>query len=323
MNYYSSNPNKSDKFVAKKNSVFSTLTELYNVLDEMGWCEYSVFSKGQWNNENKCCGQCNATVLLVQEYFGGEIVQYENPTGKKSMHYFNRIGYVEFTSIEYAVDSTFGSLFGTTSYTASVSVDQNGTKYYIPSKIKKVTITKQDRIPAYAFANCYFIEEITLSDNASAIENNAFYGCSALKTMALPSSVTEVGSYAFYGCRNMMSITFDSYMSRVNLGDVNVMVLDRPNSLKPIMCFYAIIDNIPTNSADIKITREDYEELRNSLGEYATIIKDVPKFIELVKQTPSLLSYQSGYFESPCSCQPTVYPAMKVNLMSLPKHLSE
>lgn len=73
MNYYSSDPNKSDKFVAKKNSVFSTLTELYNALDETGWCEYSVFSKGQWNNDNKCCGQCNATVLLVQEYFGGKL----------------------------------------------------------------------------------------------------------------------------------------------------------------------------------------------------------------------------------------------------------
>lgn len=95
MNYYSSDPNKSDKFVAKKNSVFSTLTELYNALDETGWCEHSVFSKGQWNNENKCCGQCNATVLLVQEYFGGEIVQYENPTGNKSMHYFNRIDGVD------------------------------------------------------------------------------------------------------------------------------------------------------------------------------------------------------------------------------------
>ena len=96
------------------------------------------------------------------------------------------------------------------------------------------------------------------------------------------------GKLFFNSIENVRAVNdpFDSYMSRVNLGDVNVMVLDRPNSLKPIMCFYAIIDNIPTNSADIKITRKDYEKLRNSFGDYVTIIKDVPKFIELIKQAP-------------------------------------
>ena len=127
----------------------------------------------------------------------------------------NDTGYIKIDSVVYAIDSTFGSLFGTSSYTGSTSVTQNGTAYYIPSGIKKVTITKQDRIPANAFANCNFIEEITLSSNTSAIENKAFYNCSALKTMVLPSSVTEVGSYAFYGCSNMANIAL-SALTKIN-----------------------------------------------------------------------------------------------------------
>ena len=44
-----------------------------------------------WNPSNKCNGQCNATVLLVQEYFGGDIIEYPNPSDDKFKHFFNRL----------------------------------------------------------------------------------------------------------------------------------------------------------------------------------------------------------------------------------------
>ena len=51
----------------------------------------SAYSPNMWKDELKCNGQCNGTVLLVQNLFGGDIIAYENPTLEKKMHYFNRI----------------------------------------------------------------------------------------------------------------------------------------------------------------------------------------------------------------------------------------
>ena len=91
MGYYSSNIATSNQFKCKSNSVFSTLDDLYEKLNTVGWCEMSAFAKKQWDPTNRCCGQCNATVLLVQEFFGGEIIEYDNPTSEKPKHFFNRI----------------------------------------------------------------------------------------------------------------------------------------------------------------------------------------------------------------------------------------
>lgn len=68
-----------------------SVSDLYSLLQEKGWCEYSAFNKKMWDSNNKCNGQCNATVLLVQELFGGDIIEYSNPPGDKTKHFFNRI----------------------------------------------------------------------------------------------------------------------------------------------------------------------------------------------------------------------------------------
>lgn len=93
MGYYSSNKQLEQAIELKcPNEVFNTIEELYNALETQGWCKYSAYNENMWNPQNKCNGQCNATVLLVQEYFGGDIVKYPNPSCDKNMHYFNRIG---------------------------------------------------------------------------------------------------------------------------------------------------------------------------------------------------------------------------------------
>lgn len=93
MNYYISDKNK--EIQPLPNSPFKSLDELYESLCNSGWSEFSVFAHKQWNPNNKASGQCNGTVLLVQKYFGGDIIQYPNPGDGKKGHYFNRIDGVD------------------------------------------------------------------------------------------------------------------------------------------------------------------------------------------------------------------------------------
>lgn len=97
--------------LVKSTSIFSSLNDLYNLLNSIGWDQMTCFSKNQWNPSNKCCGQCNATVLLVQEYFGGDIIECPNPSRTKQMHYFNRINGVDIdlTSKQFSNSINYGS----------------------------------------------------------------------------------------------------------------------------------------------------------------------------------------------------------------------
>lgn len=90
MAFYISNTNATIPCI-KLNNEFNTIDELYDLLEVHGWEEMTVYSREQWNPTLKCAGQCNATALLVQEYFGGEIINYPNPGSGKSGHCFNRI----------------------------------------------------------------------------------------------------------------------------------------------------------------------------------------------------------------------------------------
>lgn len=125
--YYISNKSKSIKCI-KENSTFSTIEELYKELNDRGWNSMTVFLKKQWNPDNKCSGQCNATVLLVQEYFGGDIISYPNPEPDKKGHYFNRIDGtdIDLTSEQFEVnlnylDKTKKGSFGRHSFSCEKS----------------------------------------------------------------------------------------------------------------------------------------------------------------------------------------------------------
>lgn len=51
--------------------------------------------------------------------------------------------------------------------------------YYVPSNLKKVTITDTTQIPSNAFYNCSFLTDITIADNVTSIGSAAFYNCGA------------------------------------------------------------------------------------------------------------------------------------------------
>ena len=88
----------------------------------------TVFYKTQWNPKQKSCGQCNATVLVVQEYFGGDIISYPNPEPGKKGHYFNRINGIDIdltsdqfeTKLDYSSKSKIGN-FGKNSFNCEKS----------------------------------------------------------------------------------------------------------------------------------------------------------------------------------------------------------
>ena len=120
-----------------------------------------------------------------------------------------------------------GYIFGTSSYTGSVAVNQdylttisgesfsNTSKtYYIPESLKTVIVTGTDYIQYGAFYNCTKIEHVTLTQTTNVIGKRAFYNCSALKTLNstvdgefnIPADVKTISYYCFYNCDAMITV---------------------------------------------------------------------------------------------------------------------
>ena len=77
--------------------------------------------------------------------------------------------------------AVFGYIFGYTNSNESGTTFQNWNYCYIPKTIKEVVITDDSRVPAFAFYNCDWIEEITIQGEINQIGYYAFYNCSSLK----------------------------------------------------------------------------------------------------------------------------------------------
>jgi hypothetical protein len=50
---------------------------------------WSINSSSKWSLDNQANGQCGVTSLVVNDFFGGEILKTKVPKG---WHYYNRIG---------------------------------------------------------------------------------------------------------------------------------------------------------------------------------------------------------------------------------------
>ena len=121
----------------------------------------------------------------------------------------------------------FGYIFGTSSFTGGVATRQNyyGSNissttydtYYIPSSLKKVTITGGNILYG-AFENCGNLTSITIPESVTSIGERAFYNCSGLTNITIPESVTYIGRSAFYGCT---ALQYNEYESALYLGNEN------------------------------------------------------------------------------------------------------
>ena len=145
----------------------------------------------------------------------------------------------------------FGYIFGSQRYFGGddtwqyyidgMSVERN--EYYIPTSLKKVTVTGSN-IPRYAFDHCSNITSIIISDQMIRIDSDAFSGCSGLDSvyitdidmwcmisfgngnanpltfahklylngelltnLVISDNVWQIGAYAFCGCSSLTNIT--------------------------------------------------------------------------------------------------------------------
>ena len=97
---------------------------------------------------------------------------------------------------ESAYQAPFGYIFGTSPYTGGISTNQcnyyssanpsiTREIFYIPSSLKKVTIT-----------DCNYIQY------------GAFYNCSGLTSVVIPHSVKTIGDSAFFGCTGLADVYY-------------------------------------------------------------------------------------------------------------------
>ena len=110
----------------------------------------------------------------------------------------------------------FGYIFGTTSYTGGMRVEQyyygSSTSrttyddYYIPSSLRSVTVTGGNILYG-AFYNCSMLTSVTIPDSVASIGSYAFRGCRGLTSVTIGNSVTSIGEYAFFYCTGLTSVT--------------------------------------------------------------------------------------------------------------------
>lgn len=122
-------------------------------------------------------------------------------------------------------NAVFGHIFGYTSsssasgtiYQAYYYDSQSGAGsakyYYVPTTIRKVTITDATHIPTGAFDHCSFITEININEGVGFIGTYAFCNV-GFTSFSVPSSVTVLNVGAFTGSR-IKSITFGSQIQSI------------------------------------------------------------------------------------------------------------
>ena len=119
-------------------------------------------------------------------------------------------------------EGLFGWIFGSEAVEGITPTRQyySKTEYkdnYIPSTIRRITITDETLVSYGAFYNC-ILEYIKLPDvldedanlanvsQLTRIGDYAFYNCLNLDTALIPSQITEIGDYAFAYCKNVVNL---------------------------------------------------------------------------------------------------------------------
>ncbi len=137
------------------------------------------------------------------------------------------------TATSASSSTLFGYIFGSIEFSDVVETKQyysqkSYSTYYIPSTIKKVTITGGNifygafyncknlisieipdsvtTIGDYAFSYCDSLTSIEIPESVTAIGDSAFRGCSSLTSIEIPDSVTTIGNCAFYECSSLTSV---------------------------------------------------------------------------------------------------------------------
>ena len=98
-------------------------------------------------------------------------------------------------------------------------------KYYIPTSLTIINITKSTDIPGYAFYGCKNVEVVNIPEGTLNIDNYAFYDCTNLSRLNsntegkvnLPVGIVEISNYLFYKCESIFEIILSN--ETLNIGD--------------------------------------------------------------------------------------------------------
>lgn len=99
---------------------------------------------------------------------------------------------------------------GDTKYTGSVNIPNTIT---YNGDIYSVT-----EIGGDAFANCYYLNNVSIPNSITSIGGNAFINCYGLSSITIPNSVTSIGGYAFKDCSGLTSVTIPNSVTSINDG---------------------------------------------------------------------------------------------------------
>lgn len=117
--------------------------------------------------------------------------------------------------------SLFGYIFGSSMYAGGTDAKQYYADlcykiYYIPSKLKNVTITGGS-IRYGVFSNCSGITNITIPETVTSIGQYAFLNCFSLTSITIPESVTSIGNYAFKKCSGLINVTIPNSVTTIGM----------------------------------------------------------------------------------------------------------
>lgn len=132
--------------------------------------------------------------------------------------------------------------------------DQSVTITGCENTIDKITVPSEYRgypvttIGGGAFYNCGNLQEISLPDTITKIQQSAFEYCTGLTSISIPNSVMDIDNYAFMFCRNIVDVKIGSSIKSIGVGTfsecTNLKSITIPKSVMHIDSAFGNCDNL-------------------------------------------------------------------------------
>ena len=114
----------------------------------------------------------------------------------------------------------FGECKSLKSVTIGTSLLPQYTNFLYDCPIEEVTFNSST-VPGNLFTSFSTLKSVILSNNVTAIEEEAFFGCINLKTLELSENLTYIGSTAFMDCQNLNSIEIPQGITEIRFDTFN------------------------------------------------------------------------------------------------------
>ena len=152
--------------------------------------------------------KCNITLNLPTVLFGSMDISLmlgeENITGAATSEVEQSYVFKRHDPLVKWFDSNTGSAENRKIFYSAV---QQSTSYKLPKSLKTVNLTDTKNIKEEAFANCDYIQNVTLNEGIEKIQAGAFKNCDMLKSIIIPEGVTTIGEFAFYENTSMILVS--------------------------------------------------------------------------------------------------------------------